>query len=73
MEGLFEIGLKRLTFLNKINRVRKPKLANEKIKKKKQKNGIMVTSLYNKNISGLISSYNIPLLKIKQKRITMSI
>jgi hypothetical protein len=43
------------------------------MKKKKQNNGIIVTTLDSKNISRFISSYNIPLLKIMQKRITMSI
>ena len=44
-----------------------------KYKKKKAEKGIIVTSLYNKNITRFISSYNIPWLKIKQKKITMCI
>ena len=45
----------------------------EKYKKEKTEKGIIVTSLYNKNITRFIPSYNIPQLKIKQKKITMSI
>ena len=45
----------------------------EKYKKEKTEKGIIVTSLYNKNITRFISSYNIPLLKIKQKKKTMRI
>ena len=57
----------------KFNVEGKPKFAKEKIKKNQQKNGIMVTIRDNKNVTRLVSSYNIPLLKIKQKMIAMSI
>lgn len=43
------------------------------MKKKKQNIGIIVTIHDNKNISRFISSYNIPLLEIKQKTTPMSI
>jgi len=60
MEGLLERVQKILAFQNKIDSRGKPKLANENIKKKKQKDGIIVTNLYNKNITGFVTSYNIP-------------
>lgn len=46
-----QIIQKILTFLNKIYSWRKPKLAKENIKKKKQKKGRIATNLENKNTS----------------------
>lgn len=60
IEGLFQINQKILTFLNEVNCRRKPKFAKEKIKKKKENKGIIVTIHDNKNITRFISSYNIP-------------
>lgn len=60
IEGQFEINLNILTFQNKVDSTRKPRLAKEKIKKKKQKNGIIVTTLCNRNVTRFVSSYNIP-------------
>lgn len=68
-----QIIQKILTFLNKIYSWRKPKLAKENIKKKKQKKGRIATNLENKNTSWFIASYNIPLLETMQKMISMSI
>jgi hypothetical protein len=51
MEGLFEISRKILTFQNKIYCRGNPRFARENTKKKKQKNGIIVTIHDNKNIA----------------------
>jgi len=72
MLGKFQIDREILTIPNKINSKRKPKFAKEKIKKKKQKKGVIVTNLDNNNITRFEPSYRIPLRRIKRKRISMS-
>jgi hypothetical protein len=54
--GRKEIIQKILTFQNKIHSRRNPRFANENIKNRKQKKGIITTIHENNNITGFITS-----------------